>query len=248
MLNGVGELYGKGSGPLSRKHRQLLPPILRRSLRLPLAVVEGNVTKNLKTGVRLWTDPSFDQDRKISAQHVQSDRARVESHGSSQSAAPRHRCDFARMQAASGRSRAQSPDASRLLVLPPPNIRRARSSTGRAGSKTASSRGRPSIGDPGKSNETTLGRLLSSSSSCRKLTDVARTSERSCSSKRSLTIRGSRTAANPLVSVCNSVAVAHDFSWPPPDAHGPADGAGAPDPEPDTVDDEREEGTRILSA
>jgi hypothetical protein len=51
-------------------------------------------------------------------------------------------------------------------------------------------------------------------------------------------MRGSRTVANPLVNVCNIVAV----------AHGGAGAGGAPEPEPDTDDDEREEGTRLLSA
>jgi hypothetical protein len=32
-----------------------------------VAVADGNLTKNVnKTGVRLWTDPSLDQDRKVS--------------------------------------------------------------------------------------------------------------------------------------------------------------------------------------
>jgi hypothetical protein len=40
--------------------------ILPRSRQRPRAVVEGSLTKNgNKTGVRLWTAPSFDQDCEI---------------------------------------------------------------------------------------------------------------------------------------------------------------------------------------
>ena len=78
--------------------------------------------------------------------------------------------------------------------------------------------------------------------------DVARTNARSCSSNRSRTSRGSRTAANPVVKVCNSTAVAHDFSWPLPDAQAGAGPGGEPEPDPDTDEDAREEGTRVLSA
>ena len=130
---------------------------------------------------------------------------------------------------------------------PAASMRSARSSAGRPGSKTASRRGRPSTGDPGRSKDTTFGRIVSSSL-WRKLTDVARTNARSCSSNRSRTSRGSRTAANPVVKVCNSTAVAHDFSWSLPDAQAGAGPGGEPEPDPDTDEDEREEGTRVLSA
>jgi hypothetical protein len=48
--------------PVNDRHR----PILPRSLHLPVAVVDGSLIENTnKTGVRLWTDPSFDEGRKI---------------------------------------------------------------------------------------------------------------------------------------------------------------------------------------
>src|SRR6185436_9842089 len=59
----------------------------------------------------------------------------------------------------------------------------------------------------------------------------------------SRTSRGSRTAANPLINVWSSVAVAHDLTGP--DAYG-VEGPGVdPEPDPDTDEDEREEGTRV---
>jgi hypothetical protein len=46
-------------------------PILSRSRHLPVGVVDGSLTENLnKTGVRLWTDPSLDQNRKIGGRHA----------------------------------------------------------------------------------------------------------------------------------------------------------------------------------
>ena len=45
-------------------------PYLPRSLHLPVASTEGSVTQNLnRIGVRLWTDPSFDQDGETRGKH-----------------------------------------------------------------------------------------------------------------------------------------------------------------------------------
>jgi hypothetical protein len=80
---------------LARHHR----PILPRSLQRPVAVVEGNLTKNFnKTGVRLWTAPALDKHRKLRVPNqsgCSGDPSRAPGHGQHLQRRPRiSKCDL----------------------------------------------------------------------------------------------------------------------------------------------------------